>query len=212
MIDGNETLETEDRIALFDMDGTLCDYSGQLKRDLEKIRNPAEPEIEFQHDDSLLPAWYKQRMHLIKSVPGWWKYLPRLEDGFQVLDLAVSIGFTPEILTKGPFRSSQAWTEKYEWCRREIDGKGHSKKPIEIGITFNKGRVYGRMLVEDYPPYVEAWLKFRKRGFVVLMDRPYNRSLKHPQVERYDGTQASLRIIVERTQAAFDRKTLPSCE
>lgn len=94
-----------EKIALFDMDGTLCDFTGQIMRDLTLLRSPNEPEVTIA---SIFdpPEWLDRRMTLIKNVRGWWKNLPRLEDGFRILDLAVQIGFTPQVLTKGPFRTS----------------------------------------------------------------------------------------------------------
>ena len=189
------------------MDGTLCDYTGQIQKDLEKMRSPFEKEPYNIGGDvnGEVPDWLDNRISAIKNVRGWWRNLPRLEDGFQIFDLAVKIGFTPSILTKGPFRTSLAWEEKYNWCREQIDAKGHTKRAVSITITEDKSRVYGRVLVEDWPPYIQGWLKWRKRGLVVILNRPYNKDFNHPQVVRYDGTEASFAIVRERMQAAYDR-------
>jgi hypothetical protein len=193
-----------EKIALFDMDGTLCDFTGQIMRDLTLLRSPNEPEVTIA---SIFdpPEWLDRRMTLIKNVRGWWKNLPRLEDGFRILDLAVQIGFTPQVLTKGPFRTSIAWEEKYIWCREQIDAVGHTKKPIDITITMDKAGTYGTMLVEDFPPYVDRWLTWRKRGLVILVDRPYNQGYEHPQVVRFDGSLKSEGEIRERMLAAYSR-------
>ena len=38
-------------IALFDMDGTLADYLSAMKRDLESMRGPGEPETDEKDPD-----------------------------------------------------------------------------------------------------------------------------------------------------------------
>jgi hypothetical protein len=54
-------------------------------------------------------------------------------------------------------------------------------------LTRDKGLVYGTVLVEDYPKYIKRWLKWRKRGLVIMPANEFNGSLRHPQVIRYDG-------------------------
>jgi 5'-nucleotidase len=203
-----DAMSDEPRIALFDMDGTLCDYEGAMSRSLDRLRSPIEPPVDRGRLHGDVPAWLEARMSLVRSVPGWWENLPRLQDGFDILELAIRIGFEPQILTKGPATTAIAWSEKLIWCQKNLP---HSTRAdgtpqyILTHIVMDKAGTYGRMLTEDYPPYVERWLKWRKRGLVVLLDRPYNRGFEHPQVVRYDGTPASLELVRQRMQAAFDR-------
>src|SRR4051794_19259864 len=103
----------EKPVALFVMDGTLCDYLGQLKRDLENLMAPGEGPYEDLYDES--KPWLKARMSLIKSQPGWWLNLPPLSEGFDVLHLCQQLGFDIEIVTKGPRSKRLAWKEKGEW-------------------------------------------------------------------------------------------------
>ena len=197
-----------EKIALFDMDGTLCDYHGAMVRSLELLQSPDELPIDPCHLHGDVPSWLSERISLIRRVPGWWENLPRLDDGFAILELAIQIGFEPQILTKGPATTAIAWSEKLIWCQKNLP---HATRPdgtpqyILTHIVMDKGGTYGRMLTEDYPPYVMRWLKWRKRGLAVLLDRPYNRGFEHPQVVRYDGTSASLTMVRERMQAAFER-------
>lgn len=70
-----------DKVCMFDMDDTLYDYVGQLRRDLEALQSPHEPPLpENLFRDT--PAWLRRRMNLIKSQPGWWLNLPRLQLGW----------------------------------------------------------------------------------------------------------------------------------
>ena len=50
-------------IALFDLDGTLADYDGQIRKDLTKIASPNEPPVgnmDIYHDDGIYSnqEWY----------------------------------------------------------------------------------------------------------------------------------------------------------
>lgn len=196
----NETMNGNEKIALFDMDNTLCDFQGQIIEDLNRLRGPDEPEVANLDN---LPEYLEERMSVIKIVPGWWRNLPRLQDGFRLLSAAIEIGFIPHILTKGPVRTVSAWTEKVEWCRSYIDQLGYTKQPIDITITQRKGLVYGTVLVDDWPPYIEQWLKWRRRGLVVMPARDYNAGFRHPQVIRYNDD--NFEEVVEQMRKAYLR-------
>lgn len=105
-------------VALFDMDGTLFDYDGQLREDLATLMSPNETMPEDIFDESI--PWLKARMHLIKSQPGWWRELPKLQLGWDVYHVAVELGFCIDILTKGPRSKPQAWAEKVECIMRHF--------------------------------------------------------------------------------------------
>ena len=184
------------KIALFDMDGTLADYDGALLRDLNKIRSPHEPKIEDAHVD--LP-YIEARRHMISSQIGWWLNLKPFKLGFDVYHMCKALGYEVSILTKGPRSKYNAWSEKIEWCHKhlgkdEIDG---------VTITHNKGLVYGNVLVDDYPEYIEQWLKHRPRGLVIMPAHKFNENFQHKNVIRYDGlnfdeVHETLRIQFER--------------
>ena len=106
------------KIALFDMDNTLCDYAGAMYRDLAKMASPEEPSINL----SDMPEWLEARSDAVKARPGWWLDLNPIGPGMEVLNIALEIGFECHILTKGPWRTTPAWTEKVEWCREHLDG------------------------------------------------------------------------------------------
>ena len=147
--------------ALVDMDGTLCDYEGSLRREAEELATALGQPINI-HDSK----WDKL-IDLIKQRPGFWRELPPIDFGFKVVDLLRTYDFDVHILTKGPYRTTSAWTEKVEWCRKHLPG-------IPVTITENKGMVYGKVLVDDWIPYCESWMKWRPRGLVIMPAHPYN--------------------------------------
>jgi len=184
-------------IALFDLDGTLADYDGQIRKDLTKIASPNEPSVnnvDIYHDDGYIDA----RRHMITSQVGWWLKLPKFKLGFDVLKECKKIGFEIVVLTKGPSTKFSAWSEKVEWCDKNL-----SKYIKGVTITNNKGLVYGAVLVDDFPPYVESWLKHRPRGLVIMPAHPHNKEFKHPNVVRYDGK--NLPEVIERLSKQFNR-------
>jgi 5'-nucleotidase len=189
-----------DRIALFDMDGSLADYDLAMRRDLRSMRSPCEPAIgdhDNLHDMEDAPH-LDARMRLIKSHSGWWRDLPRMEEGFQIVRLAREIGFSINILTKAPTSHSSAWTEKYEWCRAQPE-----LVDADIHLTMNKGLVYGTFLYDDYPRYMEMWLKHRSRGLGIMPHSASNSRFSHPNVVRWDGV--NIESVRSAMQLAYDR-------
>jgi 5'-nucleotidase len=188
-------------IALVDMDGTLCDFDAAMSAELEALRGPNEdPTLdETAYED--VPH-IKARRRLIKAKPGFWRTLPKLELGFQILETLQSIGYQPHVLTKGPAKSALAYAEKVEWCRANIPG-------IPITLSDDKGLVYGRVLVDDWVPYVTRWLEHRPRGMVVAVAHRWNLDIEKafPQVVRYDGSNyRQMRSALEAQYKAYDWK------
>ncbi|BDU75741.1 5' nucleotidase, NT5C type [Mesoterricola sediminis] len=168
-------------IALFDMDGTLADYHGRLRADLARIAAPGEGVGDLFGEG--VPAYMEARRHVITSQAGWWLGLAPFPLGWDILHLVQDLGFRIVVLTKGPSSKPGAWTEKVQWCDRHLKGVVEG-----ITITHDKGLVYGKVLVDDYPDYIERWLAYRPRGMAVMPAHPHNEGFSHPQVVRYDGT------------------------
>jgi len=172
------------------MDGTLADFDGAMRRDMEALHSPHEPPLNHDHRDESIP-YLEARRTLIKRQPGWWLKLARLEVGFKVLNELNSLQFETHVLTKGPWNTTNAWTEKVEWCRREIP-------KVPVTVTDNKALVYGRVLVDDWPSYVLAWLAVRPRGLVVMPAQPWNVDTSHPRILRYTGADAEWQELRSR--------------
>jgi len=189
--------EDQPIVALFDMDGTLANHTGELHRRLELMRSPHEPGIALEDFAwGSQPEYIQERVRVIRSNPGFWINLPVLARGFEILEEAHRLKFQIEVLTKGPRRSPIAWMEKLQWCDKYLAGFPH-----QVTITMDKGLVYGKLLVDDYPEYALRWLRWRKRGTVIMPDQPWNRGFEHPQVYRYTGDRDGLIGVLGRIVA-----------
>ena len=172
-------MEDLQNIALFDMDGTLCDHDLGLFLEMEKLRGPNELPVKSLAEKQL-PQYLINRAELIRQQESWWENLPRLKLGWDILKEAQKLGFKIMILTQGPKSTPSGWSGKIKWLSKNLP-------EVDVTITRDKGLVYGKVLVDDYPGYIERWLKNRKRGLVIMPANEYNKNFKHPNVIRYDG-------------------------
>lgn len=186
-------------IALVDMDGVLCDYYSALKKDYNKIKSPSDPEFEKTNSNS--PLYLKNRVDLIRNQQGWWEKLKPLKRGFEILKLLKKLGYEINILTKAPRNAFNANTEKSKWIEKHV---GKIGKDVFMHISSDKSLAYGRVLIDDYPPYIEPWLKARPRGIVIMPPHPWNKNFKHKRVIRY--TTKNLKKAKKALIWARDRK------
>lgn len=184
-------------VALFDLDGTLCDYEAALIKGLNLLRSPMEMTTTGVPKDDA-PEWLRARANLIRSSADWWAKLPRYKLGFDVWELTQKIGYRHMILTAGPKRNPNAWTGKKLWIDANIG------QDTDITITRDKGLVYGRVLVDDWPEYIQRWLAWRPRSLVIMPASSTNWEYQHPQVIRYDGS--NLAQVEEALIAEANRK------
>jgi 5'-nucleotidase len=168
-----------ENIALFDMDGTLCDHNLPLAKDLKKLQGPSEKDYSSIHTDHV-PDYIKARADLIRSSKEWWANLPKFKLGWDILKIARKLGFKIMILTQGPKDKPEAWSGKMIWLQKNLPN-------IDVTMTRDKGLVYGKLLVDDYPPYIERWLENRPRGLVIMPAHEQNKHFSHPNVIRYNG-------------------------
>ena len=161
------------------MDGTLFDYDLGLKKELDKICSPNEPEIKLYFNDN--PLHIKNRIDLITRSESWWENLPKLNLGWDILKIVNELNYKVHILTQGPRKNSAAWSGK----KKCIDK--HFGEDFDLTLTRNKGLVYGKVLVDDYPEYIGRWLEWRKRGLVIMPANEFNKNYSNSQLIRYDG-------------------------
>ena len=126
-------------IALFDMDGTICDYVKAMHEALEKLRAPGETFVDpFSLGDDGNNSRYKylwDRMNLIKSEEEWWANLPIFPLGWEVMDVAKETGYYCEILTQAPKKNPASLAGKLKWIIKHEDKLGED---IDFTITRNK--------------------------------------------------------------------------
>lgn len=181
-------------IALFDMDGTLADYEGRMRRDLKRLQGLSE--TEYALHDRKAPKYFGARLDLIKAQTGWWLSLPKLPLGFDLLRAAQELGFQVQVLTMGPHDTPSAWSEKVQWCHKNIG------RSVKVTVTEDKSLVYGRILVDDSPKFVLAWLDHHANGLGVVPAQPANEGFQHPRVIRYEGT--NLEAVRTKMQSVLD--------
>jgi len=171
-------MKAEDKIILWDLDGTLANYNKMVETEINAMSCPSEPPFQLEHDDRW-PEYIEHRRQAITRQIGWWLNLPKIESAFELYHWAIEKGFQSNILTKGPKDKYQAWAEKIEWC------KTNTPESL-VTITEDKSKVYGKVLVDDYPDYAFKWLKHRPNGLVVMPIHSYNKDVKHPQIILFD--------------------------
>lgn len=194
-------MDSEDNVALFDMDESLAAYTDTMLRDLASLQSPNEERITAENIWKMdRHPHIAKRMSLIKSQPDWWFNLPPLENGRLVLEICRRIGFDIAVLTKGPQNHAGAWSEKLRWCQKWLS------RDIDVTITFKKQRVYGKVLYDDYPEYMAEWLKRRPRGLGIMPVTPANRNFVHPNVVMYNGPE-DLAYIENCLVKARDRES-----
>ncbi len=188
-------------VALVDMDGTIADFDAGMREGLSPLFSPYEKGIidlaRIPHGDDS-PPWLRARMELVKRQPGFWRSLPRIEDGFKVLDMIVEAGFETSILTKSPRRNHRSRAEKAEWCEEHVPD-------LPVTVCHDKGLVYGRVLFDDFPEFALAWLKHRPNGVVLMLDGPTNQGFEHPQAVRVmrpfdDKVRATVQAALDRAK------------
>jgi hypothetical protein len=171
-------------IGLFDLDGSLADYEGQLYKDIRKLVSESDlkrfEELGMWRADEQEP--FKSLIRLIKKQPCWWRSLPVLENGMRIWNLTIDIGFKNHVLTKGPKRYPRAWKEKVEWSQEHLGDQ------IDVHITSDKSMVYGKFLYDDYPDYMDRWLKARPRGLGIMPVNGTNLNYSHPRCIKWDGS------------------------
>lgn len=170
-------------IGLFDLDGTLADFDASMRPKLAALRSPGEdPEAESTEREEV--PYMKERRRLIKSQPGFWRDLAPIPLGFQLLEEARAQRFLCQILSKSPRKIPAAAGEKIEWCVKYVPD-------LPIVLSEDKGLVYGKLLCDDWPEYIERWLEWRPRGLVIAVAQPWNVGIDtkfSKNVVRFDGT------------------------
>lgn len=189
-------------VALLDLDGTVANFHGAMERDLEAMMSPADldtmdPDAETISDLEKVPH-FKARIDAIKRQPNWWLNLNEIPMGFEIVEALRRHGFRIHVLTRGPKNLPEAWEQKARWVREHLPD-------ADLTITLDKSLTYGRILVDDWPPYIKGWLAHRPNGLVVMPSQPWNQDYWHQQVFRYRGPEDAM-MLDEKLAHQFNRK------
>lgn len=179
-------------VANIDLDGTVANFNKGMLTILNETRNPIEPEYTSKELDNPAP-WLEARMWYIKRHPGFWRNLEPIPLGLKVVKLIENAGFHLNVLTKGPKKTTSAWTEKADWAAIHLPD-------AHVTVTTDKGLVYGKVLFDDWPDYITRWLEWRPRGLVLMLDHPWNQGFEHQNVIRITG-ESSFPAVVAALQA-----------
>jgi 5'(3')-deoxyribonucleotidase len=171
------------------MDGTIADYVTAMHAAELTLMAPGEEQRLTAEDEDKYP-YVKARRRLIKSQTDWWLNLGRIERGFRVVKMMEELGFRITVLTRGPKPHPHAWSEKVRWVQK------HLPTARTVVMDDEKAIVYGRVLMDDWVPYIEPWLAARPRGVVILPDQPWNQGFTHPRVVRHTDNDEEVRVTL----------------
>jgi 5'(3')-deoxyribonucleotidase len=191
-----------DQLALIDLDSTVADYDAAMKEEMLKLQAPEEPPYTGRYEsDAAEPSYMEARRKLIQRKPGFWRNLKPLELGMDLIEEIRTVGFELHVLTKGPNSTPGAWGEKLDWVKEHLPG-------VPVTVTSDKSLVYGRILVDDYPPYFQKWLQVRPRGLVICVAQPWNTVYGgDPNVFRYTGESNNRGLLRSLLDRVFKRKS-----
>lgn len=151
-----------DRIALFDMDETIVDFTGPLRERLARTFSPGE---EMPPDLFNMPMHMYERIQAIKKEPGFWRNLPPLAWGMELMSIFREKGYEIHIVSKGPTTGAIAWSEKVEWVEEHLTD-------VTLHLTQNKAMIQGDVFIEDRWDFLKAWLTRNPRGYGIMNKLP----------------------------------------
>jgi len=161
------------KIALVDMDYTICNFQEPMELYLRSLESPEEIgkydysnlwKLEGEHPH------IGKRIRTILSKHSFWANLKPIEAGLELYKY-IANHFETYILTKALKECSLAWREKVDWLHRYIG------KDIEIMVVTNKKLVHGDLLFDDMPENAEDFLRLNPNGRVIMPRREHNKHI-----------------------------------
>lgn len=154
------------KIAYFDLDNSLADYEQAVLDGLESLRSPNE-EITTSIIGRL-PDHIFRRKCLITSSVDFWVNLKPIDLGFQVIEICKKIGYKIVVLTCTPKLNPNAATGKLIWSQK------HLGKDIDFKLVSQKNIDFGHVLYDDFPEYMDGWLKTNPNGLGLVPSCSHN--------------------------------------
>lgn len=186
-------MNDDDKVALVDMDGTLCDFRGALDHDVRRV-------LDGRGENVQVPACVIQEIEwLIRGQAGWYRNLKPLQLGFDIVRLLQEIGFRIMIMTKSSKESKNAWSEKVAWIAEHLP-------EVDVTVTQDKSLVYGRVLVDDYPNHFLKWMDHRPRGIVVMPSQAWNKGTSKRLNLHSVASREDLEALRPVLEDAYERK------
>ncbi len=180
------------KIALVDMDGTVADYDGAMESSYNRLILPGELTYRAAcaaYGRMTLPDPLWERCQLIKSRHGWWRDMPMLQVGDQIVCVLRRLGYEVQIATRGPKDHPRAWAEKVQWVRK------HMPVGTVVHVTEDKSMLRSDVLVDDWPSYCDKWKAKNPDGLVIMPAHDYNHGCPYFRYEL--GMQAQLETLLK---------------
>lgn len=179
-------------IALFDLDNTLCKYDEAIERDYNLAKAPEDPI--YSPENRKYPH-LRKLVDKIRTREGWWLELEKREEGFEILSVAIEVGFEIHIATQGPKGCPNAWGEKMQWVHKNVPG-------VKVTVTEDKSFVHGDVLVDDFPDFLDAWLARDEKRYGILCPTKYNQDYEHESVFPYKYSRSDIK---ERLESIYNK-------
>ena len=192
-------IKMKNKIALIDMDYTVCDYADSMIPALQKLESPEEKDKYDYTNIWELEKKYPHianRFHSIHSKQGFWLNLKPIEPGLELYK-KLSTKFKTYIVTKALKWCSLAWREKVDWIHKWIGND------VEIMVVTDKRQVMGDLLFDDQSDNAINWLVNNPNGRVLIPKRPHNKQFElentDPRIVFWDDNET-----ISKTDAAGD--------
>lgn len=189
----------QDEIVIVDFIGSICACDDALRQEMCRIALPGDQSEVYTTFENC-PDWILARQNLITSLPDFWQNLAPSPIGFDVLRNVEGIGLPIHLSVSRVQDKVELLSSKVAWCKKHIP---------EIDVLLIEGvtPMYGSVLVSDYMPYWQGWLKNRPRGVVIVPAQPWNvgaEAFDPTRVYRYD--RSDIRPLHRILTAVKNRK------
>lgn len=173
------------KIAFVDLDGTLANYDRGMIEHLCVLNagclSAEEISGLFKETSGSRerPIWLENQKQMVHCLPEFWESLSVLAGGWAALVELQSLDYEIHIVTKIP-RSALAVAAKakIEWCRKHLALL--LGLHMNLHLTTDKKVFKGDLLMDDWPPYIDAWLKTNPDGVVWMPSWGYNGNYTPP--------------------------------
>ncbi len=153
---------------LLDIDGVVANLVGHLCTTTRIDALPAD--FTYYEFDRVLSSSEMEAVDRMMRYPGYAQQIPWYLGGRRFIDKLQRLGEV--IAVTRPYADSPTWAyDRQQWIQR-------SYRDMQVVHTAHKELVRGDVLIEDHAVNLDRWLVAHPEGRGVLIDRPWNRSVK----------------------------------